>query len=213
MYKKTFLAAFAITALNFLFTWFAAQHWDLSGIEGFFIKSSIVPAHWQIPILSLIFMFGGWCAQYIDPHRKNLLSSKSIVVISIVGLAAMLFVVQIGDILVAANIISQAIGDGIVITAMYALFLAFSNYLGTARKSYLTGLPTPWTMKSDLSWAKTHRLLGRMLTIVMLAAIVVTFAASVQSGLNVFAAGIIASILSATIYSYFVYKKEQQSIV
>ncbi len=213
MYRKTFLAAFAITALNFLLTWLAMQSWDLSSIEGFFIKSSIVPAHWQTPIMSLIFMFGGWCTQYIDPHRKNLLSSKSIVVISIVGLAAVLLAVQISDILVAANIISQAIGNGIVVTAMYSLFLTFSNYLGTARKSYLTGLPTPWTMKSDLSWAKTHRLLGRLLTIVMLSAIAVTFAISVQSGLNVFGIGVIASLLIATAYSYLVYKKERQGLV
>ncbi len=213
MYRKTFLAAFAITALNFLFTWFAAQNWDLSGMPALFIKSSSMFAHWEIPILSFIFIFGGWCAQYIDPNRKNLLSSKSIVVISIVGLAAALFTVQISGVLLAANIISQAIGDGIVVTAMYSLFLAFSNYLGTARKSYLTGLPTPWTMKSDLSWAKTHRLLGRMLIIVILSAIAVTFFANVQSGLNVFGAGTIASILAAIIYSYYVYKKELQSIV
>ena len=42
------------------------------------------------------------------------------------------------------------------------LFLVIGNYLPKVRPNYLMGIRTPWTLASDLSWGRTHRLGGRL---------------------------------------------------
>ena len=39
------------------------------------------------------------------------------------------------------------------------------NYLPKVRPNYLMGIRTPWTLASDLSWQRTHRLGGRLFVI------------------------------------------------
>ncbi len=206
MYKKTFLVAFAITALNFILTWYVSSNWDISSMEDMFISKEILANHWQLPLVSLILILAGWCAQYIDPHRKGLLDSKAIVYFSIIGLAVMALIAQQGFILLEANIISERIFDGAIITTLYVTLFGISNYLSTARKSYLTGLPTPWTMKSDLSWAKTHRFLGRSMMLVAIVSLITTIAKNFSTGAIIIWYGVIAANIAAIIYSYIVWK-------
>jgi len=206
MYKKTFLAAFAFTALNFLFTWLAAQHWDLSNMDKLFIDGKIIPTHWQFPIAALAMNFIMWASQFIDPHKEGLRKSKPVAVISILGVSIMLLIAQICIVFMDAEIISEGLGKGLILTTGYIVLLGISNYFSTARKSYLTGLPTPWTMTSDLSWAKTHRFLGRSLMLVTLTGFVTSFAISINVGGKIVTFGVLAALIVATIYSYIVWK-------
>lgn len=41
--------------------------------------------------------------------------------------------------------------------------LVMGNYLGKIRSNTIAGFRTPWTLASELSWNKTHRLGGRLL--------------------------------------------------
>ena len=42
------------------------------------------------------------------------------------------------------------------------LFIVIGNYLPKVRPNYLVGIRTPWTLTSDLSWDRTHRIGGRL---------------------------------------------------
>lgn len=55
--------------------------------------------------------------------------------------------------------------DLIPLLAMHIFLMIAGNYITTS-KSLLTGLPTFWNMRSDLSWRKSHRLLGYGLVVV-----------------------------------------------
>jgi len=206
MYKKTFLVAFIVTALNFIFTWFAAQHWDLSNMDKLFISGEITPTHWQFPIAALAMNFIMWVSQYIDPHKEGLLKSKPVAVVSIFGVSIMLLIAQVCTVLMDVDVISKGLGKGLILTTGYIVLLGISNYFSTARKSYLTGLPTPWTMTSDLSWAKTHRFLGRSLMLVTLAGFITSFVFSFDTGGKIVVYGFLTALIAATIYSYIVWK-------
>ncbi len=41
--------------------------------------------------------------------------------------------------------------------------IVMGNYLGKIRSNYFAGFRTPWTLSSELSWNKTHRLGGKLL--------------------------------------------------
>ncbi len=43
-----------------------------------------------------------------------------------------------------------------------AMFIVVGNYLGKIRSNFLTGIRTPWTLSSELSWEKTNRLAGKL---------------------------------------------------
>ena len=47
------------------------------------------------------------------------------------------------------------VGTGVV-------FVVIGNYLPKVRPNYMMGIRTPWTLTSDLSWDRTHRLGGRL---------------------------------------------------
>ena len=52
------------------------------------------------------------------------------------------------------------------------LFVVIGNVLGKVRSNFMFGVRTPWTLSSDLSWNKTHRLVGRLFVLLGLAIVV-----------------------------------------
>lgn len=53
----------------------------------------------------------------------------------------------------------------IVFVSVGLLFVVIGNYLPKVRPNYMMGIRTPWTLASDLSWTKTHRVGGRLFVI------------------------------------------------
>lgn len=53
----------------------------------------------------------------------------------------------------------------IVFVSVGLLFVVIGNYLPKVRPNYMMGIRTPWTLTSDLSWTKTHRVGGRVFVI------------------------------------------------
>ena len=104
------------------------------------------------------------------------------------------------------------------ITAVFALVthpISLSFYLmPKMSKSWLSGLPTPWNLKSELAWEKSHRFAGFSLTIVA----ILTFlsALSWRFIFNtplfpsiVILGGLAISALGVFIVSYYVYHQEK----
>jgi uncharacterized membrane protein len=89
------------------------------------------------------------------------------------------------------------------------LLIVTGNYLGKARSNFFFGIRTPWTLSSDLSWDKTHRLAGRVFVAIGAAMVV----AGLTESATVFAVVLVillATILLVTIYSYFVWRGDPQ---
>lgn len=42
------------------------------------------------------------------------------------------------------------------------MFVVIGSYLGKVRSNFFFGIRTPWTLSSELSWQKTHRLGGKV---------------------------------------------------
>lgn len=54
------------------------------------------------------------------------------------------------------------VDTGLVVLLMIGLLLmVIGNYLGKLRSTWFVGIRTPWTLSSEESWNKTHRLGGR----------------------------------------------------
>lgn len=142
----------------------------------------------------------------IEPRKRNIqLSAKAYTMIWVASLALSLVV---HTFLVLAAV-GQKMGINTVIpVALGGLFIIIGNYMGKIRSNFFAGIRTPWTLSSDLSWNKTHRLGGKLFILyglitalgVLLKDMCLWVAILVSEGI------VIIAIL--TVYSYLVWKTD-----
>lgn len=111
-----------------------------------------------------------------------------------------------------AGIAATAIGwqvNGATAMAMAAgaLIALLGNYLPKIEPNWIMGVRTPWTLSSDLSWHKTHRLAGPLLVgagfiDIVAAAMRPKMATPVMLGTLIFVA------LVSVVYSYLVWRQD-----
>ncbi len=93
--------------------------------------------------------------------------------------------------------------------AMGLLFYFMGVLIGKARRNYMIGIRTPWTLASDVVWDKTHRLGGVLFKIAGVLALVGVFFPNYTFWF------ILVPVLGATlwslVYSYIVYRREEKA--
>jgi uncharacterized membrane protein len=144
-----------------------------------------------------------------EPRRANLERSGKaygavwIATISLLGgIHVMAVAVALGAELQVSRLILIGIG---------VLFVVIGNYLPTVRPNYLMGIRTPWTLASDLSWVRTHRVGGRLFVVQGLVLIALGLAGA---GAEVLAVAIIGAVVIELVvvfvYSYRVWKVDPE---
>ena len=107
--------------------------------------------------------------------------------------------------------LGYAISINIVISVgLGLLFIVIGNFLGKIRSTYTFGIRTPWTLDSELSWNKTHRLGGKLF---MLAGVATLFSGLLFDDeilVVVMLVSILGAALVSTVYSYFVWKQDPE---
>jgi uncharacterized membrane protein len=141
----------------------------------------------------------------IEPRRRHLMQSSKLYAVVWLGVVGMLAIVHAQIVLVATGLYQGSIQ--IPLVAVGILFIVLGNYLGKTRSTFFMGIRTPWTLSSELSWQKTHRLGGRLFVALGVAMIVTTFAAP-KLLLPVILVGVLGTTLTVTVYSYFVWRND-----
>lgn len=142
----------------------------------------------------------------IDPRREHLIASTRAWV-AITGSAMVLLL------LVHAAVIAAVLGASfdmgrVVAIAVGGLFAVIGNFLGKTRSNWFMGIRTPWTLSSERSWTKTHRLGGRLFLAVGLLSIVLGLLTSDQVVFVALLPGILVAALVPIVYSYFVWRDD-----
>lgn len=70
------------------------------------------------------------------------------------------------------------------------------------------GVRSPWTLSSELSWTKTHRLAGWLFVILGLLLLINAAFWEPQRAFGIMIGGVIVCALVPYVYSYFVWKKD-----
>ena len=202
----TIIILFAISAYGWVTIPDGQQipvHWGVNGeVDRYGGKAEgllLIPGIGVLLTLLLAFL------PRIDPRRANLAQSQKSYIAIWGGTLALLLVVQI-------LIVSAALGNpvdigGIIPVAVGILFIVIGNYLPKTRSNFYMGVRTPWTLSSNLSWDKTHRLAGRLFILMGLIMIGSVF---IQGALWVWLmmGGLIAMLIALMAYSYIVWKDD-----
>lgn len=179
-------------------------HWGFDGkVNGTMTKE------WGLsilPIIALVISVMLAIVPRIEPQKENMIASRK----------AFLAFWLSGLVVIAAShalIIGSALGypvdvPGTLIILIPISIAAAGNYLGKARPNFFLGVRTPWTLSSELSWDKTHRMLGRLFVLSALIVLAVRFAIGTEAAFLTLAATISGSAILAIVCSYVFWKND-----
>lgn len=156
-----------------------------------------------LPLILLLVNLICIIATSADPRRKNISNGMFSLVISIVPICSVICGVCIygnamGYVLKVENIMSIFIG---------VLFIVLGFILPRCKQNYTIGIKLPWTLHDEDNWNKTHKLAGKVWII---GGVVMVFVGLLQSKVLFFSV-IAALVLIPTVYSFLLYKNNNQS--
>ncbi len=178
-------------------------HWGVDGKANGFASKPIGLLLLPAMTLGITALFA--LIPRIEPRRANLERSTTAYRATWVGVITLLGVIH-------AAAIAAALGADfditrVVLIAIGALFIVIGNYLPKVRPNYLMGIRTPWTLASDLSWQKTHRVGGRLFVLEGVVFLVLGLLGAAPQWLAIaIVAGVVAILVVLFAYSYQVWK-------
>jgi uncharacterized membrane protein len=180
-------------------------HWGISGeADGF---ATPLVAFSLVPVLTLAMVGLFALIPRIEPRRENLERSAGAFRTVAIAVIVMLGVIQV--VVVAAGVGAAGLPVGLVVGASVgALFAVIGNVMGTVRSNYLFGVRTPWTLASDLAWARTNRAVGRLFVGLGIALVLVSISGSMELVFGLILGGVVAILVVSFGYSYLVWKAD-----
>lgn len=174
-------------------------HWNTSGeIDGYGPK---IFGAFMAPVIMIFIWTGMKYLPKIDPRKNNyekFEKTYSIIVSLLITFFLILHVVT----LLAAIGYKVSI-DKIVPAIVGILFIFIGNYMPKLKSNYFYGIKTPWTLSSDVSWRKTHRLGGKLFIISGMIVILSSFFLKGNVKTIICIIAIFASAVIPLIASYF----------
>lgn len=143
--------------------------------------------------------------RYIDPKRANIERSATAFRATLFGTLFFMLALHVATML---NIVGYDFNVGYVAApAVGIMFIVMGNYMGKIRRNYMFGVRTPWTLASELSWNKTHRLAGKLFVVAGVLIVLTTlwepaFAFYTMTG------AIFVTLALTMGYSYWVWKHD-----
>ena len=139
----------------------------------------------------------------LEPRRDHLERSMPAYTATAIAVMGLLAVV---DVVAVRSALGSQVDVGIPISlGVGILFLVIGNYLGKVRSNFLFGIRTPWTLTSELSWSRTHRLGGRLFALCGLLLIVVSFLLPTAWRSAILIGSLLAIVVVPIVYSYGVW--------
>jgi uncharacterized membrane protein len=142
----------------------------------------------------------------LEPRRENLERSSTAYVA--IAIAVVAFLAGLHVLAVMAALGSQINTTAVVVAGTGVIFIVIGNFLGKTRSNWFFGIRTPWTLSSERSWARTHRLGGWLFVGIGLGVLVTTALFGATVGLWILLGGLLAGIVGLAAYSYLVWRDD-----
>ncbi|MCF6291928.1 MAG: SdpI family protein [Robiginitomaculum sp.] len=189
-----------------------ATHWDANGVaNGFSGRATVL---WMMPGMTIGIALLLAIVPQLDPRKRNLLRSSMAYLVIWVGTLLVLAFAHFMMVLNATGTINMAdVGNGpgmikALTIILGGFFAAIGAVMGKIRPNWFMGIRTPWTLSSDLSWDKTHRLTGWLFLATGLLSIISAFIMPPNIAMGILITGSLATLLIAVIYSWYVWKND-----
>jgi uncharacterized membrane protein len=185
-----------------------AIHWGLDNRpNGFASKPfALLIAPGMALALALLFAF----VLPVLMGRESFSQNATVFETGWIGALVILAVVQVLIVMTATGYKPDIGSD---VTFSVGLLLAvIGNFLGKTRPNPFVGLRTFWTLRSDHSWEKSNRALGRMFVATGIATLVAMAAAGWQVGTVLLIVGSLGSGIVCVALSYIYWKNDPERV-
>ncbi|HZT05542.1 MAG TPA: SdpI family protein [Chloroflexota bacterium] len=141
----------------------------------------------------------------VEPRRANLIASSGAYAVIWIAVVAFLAAVHVFLVLTSVGVAISVYAA--LPVAVGALFIVIGAQLGKTRSNFFMGVRTPWTLSSELSWARTHRVGGRAFIVLGL---LFLLAGATNDPRLLFAVvvGLPIMIIGLVAYSYVVWRSD-----
>jgi uncharacterized membrane protein len=177
-------------------------HWGITGDPNRYGSKMEQLTMSALPLV--LFLFLNFLPS-IDPKKESYKKHDS--AFSIINFVIILF-------LIILNItgLFSALGYNIqfqkvVPILMGILFIVLGNFMTQLRHNYFFGIRTPWTLASEYVWKKTHRFGGYVFVVIGLVPLSSLFIGPI--GMYLFLGAMAIGIALILIYSYLIFKKDE----
>lgn len=185
-------------------------HWGPDGQPDAYGSKNAVLLNLAIFPIIAAFMTGlFWFLPKIEPLRENLLASHK--AYSVTWILVSVFNIGLTYLIARSYLIKDgaalAVSPRLIVISMSILFIGIGNVMGKVRQNFFFGIRTPWTLSSELSWEKTHRIGGRLFVLTGLVSILVAIIKP-NIAIRTFTVLMIAMVIALCVYSYIVWKND-----
>lgn len=176
------------------------SHWDMAGnVNGYMPRfwAAAFPAL-MVAVLALL----TWLLPVISPKRFRIGPFANVYVGLMLVIQA--FMLVTGIIMLLAGAGFNVAVPMVAMLGVGTLLVVLGNYMGKLRRNFFIGIRTPWTIASEATWERTHRLAGPLFVV---AGIVVLVTAALGSAPWIGLVCIGVAALVPVVYSYLVYRR------
>jgi uncharacterized membrane protein len=133
-----------------------ASHWNAAGeADGYMSKA------WAVFLMPVVILFVAVLMIYavrLDPLKKNIDKFRNTYELTVV--VFVLFMLYLYSLTLLWNFGHRFNMTAYLAPAFGVLFYTLGILIASAKRNYMIGIRTPWTLANDVVWDKTHKLGG-----------------------------------------------------
>jgi uncharacterized membrane protein len=178
-------------------------HWSVSGeVNGW---SNRLWGAWMLPLMMAVIWLFMRAIPHIDPRKANYEKFSGMYDALVILILTFMLLMHVVILLSATGTVIRM--NRVVMPAVGIFIAIMGVLLPRAHPNWFVGFRTPWTLTSDLSWERTHRVGGALFIALGVLIVASTFIAPERAIwlLVVAALGVVAFLF---IYSYQVWKQD-----
>jgi uncharacterized membrane protein len=178
-----------------------ASHWGFAGqADGYMSRA------WGVFLFPVIILLVALLMVYVvrlDPLRKNIEKFRKQYDLTII--VFVLFMLYLYCLTLLWNLGLRFNMVVLLVPGFAVLFYFIGVLVGSAKRNYMIGIRTPWTLENDLVWDKTHKLGGTLFrACAALALLGIVFP---RSAILLMLVPVVLSALYLVLYSYLIHRK------
>ena len=176
-------------------------HWSVSGEPNGF--SSRLWGAWMLPVIMAAVWLIMRAIPHIDPRKANYEKFSGMYDALVILILAFMLAMHIVLLMVATG---APIRMEQVVMPSVGVFIAIMGILiPRAHPNWFVGIRTPWTLTSDLSWERTHKIGGTLFVILGVLMVASSFVAP-ETAIWILVAAALGIVVFLFAYSYQVWK-------